>query len=212
MDADRFIKAIIYIAAAACAAVLFINHEPLKPALLTPLSTVVTVVVWIALLFDLWLWKVPVLHGWFVKRPVIDGTWKVEFRSDYINPSTGAPTPPLEGYMAIKQTHSTLTMRLLTAESSSQLVGNEIVCTTDGSYCVSGVYRNEPRLEVRHRSPIHYGGIQLKVIEHPEQQLIGHYWTDRKTAGEIELTQRQKNRFQTFQAAKKHYDELPSGG
>jgi len=209
MGDDRFIKAIIYIAAAAWTAVLFINHEPLKPALLTPLSTVVTVVVWIALFFDLWLWKLPVLHGWFVKRPVIDGTWKVAFRSDYINPETGAATPPLEGYMVIKQTHSKLTMRLLTAESTSELVGNEIVCATDGSYCVSGVYSNEPRLEVRHRSPIHYGGIRLKVIEQPAQQLIGHYWTDRKTAGEIELTQRRSKRFQTFQAAKDYYDKQP---
>jgi SMODS-associating 2TM, beta-strand rich effector domain len=208
MGADRFTKAIIYIAAAAWTIVLFINHEPLKPALLNPLSIVVTVVVWLVILFDLWLWKLRLLHPWFVKRPVIDGTWKVEFRSDYTDPATGAPTPPLEGYMVIKQTHSTLTMRLLTAESSSQLVGNEIVCATDGSYCVSGVYRNEPRLSVQDRSRSHYGGIQLKVVEEPEQELIGHYWTDRKTAGEIELTQRQKERFQTFQAAKKHYDKL----
>jgi len=119
------------------------------------LTVVTTIVLYAVMAFDLWLWRLPILHGWFVKRPVIDGTWHVEFRSDYVNPTTGMPTPPLEGYMVIKQAHSSLSMRLLAAESGSELVGNEIVCTTDGAYCVSGVYRNEPRLEVRHRSPMH---------------------------------------------------------
>ncbi len=57
MGDDRFIRAIVYVAAAAWTVVLFINHEPLKPELLRPLSIVATVVVWIALLLDLWLWK-----------------------------------------------------------------------------------------------------------------------------------------------------------
>ncbi len=210
MAPQRFVRAIIYLVVLAWTLALLANHEAIKSTWLAPLSVVTTVVLWVVMAFDLWLWKLPILHGWFVKRPVIDGTWKATFRSDYISPQTGAPTPPLEGYMVIRQTHSTLSMRLLTAESSSELVGNEIICATDGSYCVSGVYRNEPRLEVRHRSPIHYGGLWLKIIQEPEQQLTGHYWTDRKTAGEIELTQRQKQRFQTFHGAKRHYDHLPA--
>jgi hypothetical protein len=52
-------------------------------------------------------------------------------------------------------------------ESSSELVGTEIVRSADGLYCLSGVYRNEPRFEVRDRSPIHYGAVWLKIIEEP---------------------------------------------
>jgi hypothetical protein len=51
--------------------------------------------------FDLWLWKVPFLHGWFVKRRVIDGIWRVEIRSNWTNPTTGARIPPVEGYMIV---------------------------------------------------------------------------------------------------------------
>jgi hypothetical protein len=81
---------------------------------------VTTIVLYAVMAFDLWLWEHPSLHGWFVKRPVIDRTRQVEFRSDYVNPTTGAPTPPLEVYKVIKPTHSSLSMRLLTAESGSQ--------------------------------------------------------------------------------------------
>ena len=210
MVTQRYIKAIIYLAVLIWTVILLANHEAIKSTWLAPLSIVTTVVLYAVMAFDLWLWKLPFLHGWFVKRPVIDGTWKVVFRADYVNPTTQEPTPPIEGFMLVKQTHSSLSMRLFTAESSSELVGNDMVCATDGSYCVSGVYRNEPRHEVRHRSPIHYGGLWLKVIERPNQELIGHYWTDRKTAGEIELTKRQKQSFQTYQAAKLHFDQLPT--
>jgi len=101
-----------------------------------------------------------------------------------------------------------LSLRLLTAESSSQLMGAEIVRSADGIYCVCGVYRNEPRLQVRGRSPIHYGSLWLQVSEKPAQMLEGHYWTDRKTAGEMRLTDQQKAKFTDFQSAQAHYARL----
>src|SRR5207237_90039 len=82
-------------------------------------------------------------------------------------------------------------LRLLTEESSSELVGTEIVCSADGLYCVSGVYRNEPRFQVRDRSEIHYGAVWLRIIDEPVKKVMGHYWTDRETAGEVELDNRQ---------------------
>ncbi|MHB8483386.1 MAG: Cap15 family cyclic dinucleotide receptor domain-containing protein, partial [Nitrospiria bacterium] len=105
-----------------------------------------------------------------------------------------------------RQTFSTLSMRLLTAESCSQLVGTEIVCSEDGLYCVSGVYRNEPRLQVRDRSPIHYGAVWLRIIDEPIKKIIGHYWTDRESRGEMELSDLQKIKFQAFQSALAYYE------
>jgi hypothetical protein len=205
MTSERYIKAIIYVAVLAWTIVLLINHEAIHSAWLRPLSTVITVVMYTVLAFDLWLWKLPFLHGWFVKRPVIDGIWKVDIRSNWENPATGAAIPPVEGFMAVRQTFSTLSMRLITAESTSELVGTEIVCSADGLYCISGVYRNEPRFQVRDRSPIHYGAVWLKVIDTPPQKVTGHYWTDRESAGEIELTDRRSKKFQDFQSAQNYY-------
>jgi hypothetical protein len=172
------------------------------------LSTVIAVVLYAVIAFDLWLWKLPVLHDWFVKRPVIDGTWKVKLRSNWRDPTTESAIPPIDGYMVVRQTFSTLSMRLLTAESQSELVGTEIVCSADRQYCVSGVYRNEPRFQVRERSEIHYGAVWLRIVTKSTKQLIGHYWTDRGTAGEMELSNRQRKRFQTFEAAQTYYKRL----
>jgi hypothetical protein len=208
MASEQYIKAIIYVAVLAWTVILYVNHEAIKSAWLQPLSTVITVVLWAVLAFDLWLWKLPFLHGWFVKRPVIDGTWKVEIRSNWTDPATGIRIPPVDGYMVIRQTFSTLSLRLLTKESSSELVGTEIACSADGLYCVSGVYRSEPRFEVRDRSPIHYGAVWLKIIEEKEKKVIGHYWTDRESAGEMELSNRQREKFQTFQSAQTYYGRL----
>jgi hypothetical protein len=145
MKSERYIKAIIYCAALAWTVILYFNHEAVKSVWLWPLSTAITVVLYAVMAFDLWLWKIPLLHGWFVKQPMIDGTWKAGIRSNWKNPATGTGIPPVEGYMIVRQTFSSLSLRLLTAESISELVGAEIVCSSDGLYCVSGVYRNEPR-------------------------------------------------------------------
>jgi hypothetical protein len=199
--AETYVKTIIYLTAFAWTVILWFNHETIKATWLGPLSTATTIVLLIVLTFDLWLWKLPLLHSWFVKRPVIDGTWKVEIRSTWIDPATREAIPPIEGYMVIRQTFSTLSLRLLTQESSSELVGTEIVCSADGLYCISGVYRNEPRFLVRERSPIHYGAVWLKIVEEPSKEIIGHYWTDRETGGEMTLTHRRKKKFQTFATA-----------
>jgi hypothetical protein len=67
--------------------------------------------------------------------------------------------------MVVRETFSSLSMRLLTEESSSELVGTEIVCSAVGLYCGSGVYCNEPRFQARGRSEIHYGAVWLKIID-----------------------------------------------
>ena len=90
MTTERYIKATIYVAVLAWTIVLFANHEAVKSAWLQPLSTVTTIVLYAVMAFDLWLWKIPFLHNWFVKRSVIDGTWRIEIRSNWKNPATGA--------------------------------------------------------------------------------------------------------------------------
>jgi hypothetical protein len=207
-----YVKAIIYTAVAVWSVVLLVSGQQLSSDLLRPLSTVTSVVVLLTLAFELWLWKLPFLHGWFVKRPVIEGTWRAELRSNYKDPATGTTIPPVEGYMVIRQTLLNLSLRLLTQESSSRLVGTEIVCSVDGLYCVSGVYRNEPRFQDRSHSPIHYGAVWLQVIDAPVQMLEGHYWTDRSTAGELRLTNRQSRKFQDFKSAQTRLCQAVSKG
>lgn len=206
----NYVKAIVYTAVAVWAIVLLVTGQQLTSDLLRPLSTVTSVVVLLSIAFELWLWKLPFLHGWLVKRPVIEGTWRAELRSNWKDPASGAVIPPVEGYVVIRQSLLNLSLRLLTKESSSHLVGTEIVCSVDGLYCVSGVYRNEPRFQDRSHSQIHYGAVWLQVVDTPMQMLEGHYWTDRNTAGEMKLTDRRKPKFQDFKSAQTYYAQLPA--
>ena len=75
---------------------------------------------------------------------------------------------------------------------------------------MSGVYRNEPRYQDRGHSQIHFGAVWLQVIDTPAQKLEGHYWTDRNTAGEMLVTDRQKLKFQDFRSAQAYYAQRPA--
>lgn len=206
-----YLKAIIYSTVAIWAIVLLATGQHLSMGWLRPLSTVTSAVLLLGMAFELWLWKLPLLHGWFVKRPVIEGTWRAQLRSNWKDAS-GAAIPPIEGYVVIRQTLLNLSMRLMTKESASHLVGTEIVCALDGLYCVSGVYRNEPRYQDRTHSQIHFGALWLRVIDTPTQMLEGHYWTDRNTAGEMQLTEKRREKFQDFESARAFYAQLPPTG
>jgi len=203
-----YVKTIIYTAVAVWAIALLVTGQKLSSDLLRPLSTVTSIVVLLSIAFELWLWKLPFLHGWLVKRPVLTGTWRAELRSNWKD-AGWASIPTIEGFVVIRQTFLNLSLRLLTKESSSHLVGTEIVCSVDGQYCVSGVYRNEPRYQDRSHSQMHFGAVWLQVIDTAAQKLQGHYWTDRNTAGEMLLTDRRKPKFQDFNSAQSYYAELP---
>jgi len=151
--------------------------------------------------FDLWLWRLPWLRGWLVRRPLLDGTWRSEIRSNYKDPTTGNQIAPLAGFIVIRQTFSRLNLCLITEESRSELLGAEVVRAADGTYRVFGVYRNEPRFSVRRRSEIHYGGLALQVAGVPPQTVDGHYWTDRDTAGELTLRDRKRQHADDFISA-----------
>jgi hypothetical protein len=208
MDAQRRIQALIYLVVLVLTGLLYFHHDDLKGQTLRYASTVASIMLVVVFLFDMWLWRLPFLRGWFVKRPSIAGTWRVSLQSNWIDPTTNAPIGPIEGYMVVRQSFSTLSMRQLTAESSSELLGTEVVCSSDGLYCISGVYRNEPNFDVRHRSAIHYGALWLR-IEDPGNAISGHYWTDRNSAGTLKLTDRRPGAQKSFAAARAHVSGPP---
>ena len=58
--------------------------------------------------------------------------------------------------------------------------------------------------------PIHFGAVWLKIADEPAgKRMLGHFWTDRGTAGTLDLSRQQSPKFQTFQSAQAHYAGLP---
>jgi len=192
---------IILIAALVWGGLLVTQGVAVSASWFKPLTAVIGAMMAILAAFNLWLWRLPIFRGWLVKRPVIAGTWKAHVRPTWIDPSTDAAKDPFIAYMVVRQTYASLSMRLLTAESSSVALAADFDISADGLFTVSGVYRNEPRMAVRDQSAMHHGALLLQVVGTPPSTLRGHYWTDRRSTGDLELTDRRDRVFDDFASA-----------
>lgn len=170
-----------------------------------PFSLVVGVIFFVVTCFNKMCWAWPIFRGWYVKRPDLRGTWKVELQSGWINPETKESIPPIKGYAVIRQTLTSLSLRLFTKESKSVLVAHSIEIQEDDElFKLVGVYRNEPSIELQGvRSEIHYGAFSLDVHGCPVAELEGHYWTDRSTKGKMKLFGRVKDLCANYEQAQK---------
>jgi SMODS-associating 2TM, beta-strand rich effector domain len=180
---------------------LLLQGAPVGLDWLKPYSTVVGILPLVLLVFDKWLWRLRILHGWFVKKPNLQGTWKAQLRSTWNEGASEARE--IEGYMIIRQTYSSIAMRLVTSESSSELIACNISRSDDGLYEVVGVYHNVPKLLERRHSPVHFGGLILRVLGDLADALEGQYWTDRSTLGEIRLSERSSVLYYGYESAKR---------
>lgn len=187
-------------------AVLQIQGTPVSINHLAPFGTVVGVLAVIALILEHVLWRQPWLHGWFVKRPDLRGTWHVTLQSDWINPDTKQSLPPIICYMGVEQTLSKLQMHLMTPESESWFVAHGVrPSPSENGYQVVGVYTNKPQVHLRgKRSEIHLGAIIIdthgKSKSHPDA-LTAEYWTDRKTTGRMTFARRNARVFTRYDDA-----------
>ncbi len=172
---------------------------------LAPFSSVVGVLVTLALLLEHLAWPLPVLHGWFVKRPDLRGTWHVSLQSDWFDPDTNSRIPPITCYMGVKQTLSTLQMHLMTPESDSWFIADQILPSPSAEgYQVVGVYTNNPNIHLRGvRSEMHRGALVFDSHGPPNRpdSLTGEYWTDRKTSGSMVLGARRQKLYTLFSDA-----------
>jgi hypothetical protein len=201
MRNERQLTVLVWWVALAWAGTLLASGTVPTLGFFKPISTVAGLVVLSLAAFDRWVWHWAVLRQWLVKRPDLRGTWLAELRSNWQNPETGGAVAPIDAYLVISQTYSTLGMRLLTAQSESRLRGAEILCNDDDTFDVVAVYHNEPKLEFRPQSPIHQGALKLSVRGIPPSILDGHYWTDRATQGSITASRRKPIKFSSFEEA-----------
>lgn len=80
-------------------------------------------------------------------------------------------------------------------------LSEQISFAPDGSARIYALYRNEPAIDVRQQSPIHYGAMLLDVVGQPPRELVGQYWTDRETLGSIRLWGRQEETYDSYSSA-----------
>lgn len=152
---------------------------------LTSTSYVVSLLSLVLVLWDRYLWRWKIFRSWLSARPDLQGTWKGELRSDWPDPETGNRSGPIEVYLVIRQTYTSIDARLYSLESESISLSASVSSDAPKVFTVFIVYRNEPRTLLLRRSPIHYGGMRLSARGAIVNRLDGQYWTERRTTGEI---------------------------
>ncbi|HDL7647241.1 TPA: hypothetical protein PXO92_003914 [Yersinia enterocolitica] len=138
--------------------------------------------------FAKWGWKLKIFRGWLVPFPNLSGSWVGFIYSDWKNPQTGEKSPPIPVMLTVNQSffHISCMMRTSEMESSSYSEGFLI----DPERQIKDVaysYASKPRLSLNERSIPHDGTVVFKIIENPKLKLVGRYWTERLTKGEIVL-------------------------
>lgn len=197
------ITAFVVIAAIIWLIVLLCQGTPISWAYARPFSIVVSSLVGLGLLFEFVLWRQPLLHGWFVRRPDLRGTWRVELQSSYIRPESKERVPMIICYMGVNQTLSVLHMHLMTPESESWFIAAHVRPSPSGNgFQVIGVYTNEPNVHLRDKriSEMHQGAIIIETHGPGLRPttLTAKYWTDRSTMGTMDFTERIDEVFTRF--------------
>lgn len=193
------ISAILLIAAGVWGVALLLAGVPVTAAWFKPFSMVVGVLVLAMSAVERWLWRIRWLRPWLFNMPDLNGTWKVAIR-----PTSPESSPQnVSAYMVIRQSFSTISLRLLTPESHSETLSAHVVRRDDGTYGLAVVYLNTTRLQVRERSPLHSGALMLDVHGDPPDSLAGQYWTDRLSQGEIILSSRNSKLAHSFDEARR---------
>ncbi len=175
-----------------------------------PFTVVMSALGVLGYVFEHFLWRCQLLHGWFFTRPNLRGTWRVELRSSHMKQDSGEGAPLIVCYMGVEQTLSELKMHLMTSESESWCIASHTKPSPSGNgYQVVCVYSSKPNIHLRDEriSEIHNGAIILDTHGagvRPDT-LTAEYWTDRKTTGTMNFTSRVDRVFTRFEDANQHF-------
>jgi hypothetical protein len=149
---------------------------------------VVSIDLLIMAIFVKWGWKLKVFRGWLVPFPNLNGTWVGFIYSDWKNPNTGEKPPPIPVMLTVNQSFFHVSCMMRTGEMESSSYAEGFIIDPDRQIKnIAYSYCSKPRLSLSDRSPPHDGTAVFTIIEKPKLKLIGRYWTERLTKGEIKL-------------------------
>jgi len=163
---------------------------------------VATIDLLIVAAFIKWGWKFNIFRGWLVPFPNLNGSWTGFIYSDWKNPETGEKPPPIPVMLTVNQSFFHISCMMFTSEMESASYSEGFLIDPERQIKnVAYSYTSKPRLSLNERSIPHDGTAVFKIIEKPRQKLVGRYWTERLTKGEIVLQYHSKGLL----------EELPEG-
>lgn len=151
---------------------------------LLPLVAALVITAW-----DLFLWRVPGLDR-LTRRPRLQGLWRAE-----LHPTAESCIPeggnrgPILAYLVITQTYWSIAVRQYTGESKSDSRASFWQRSPDAAVeTLAFLYENNPEQRHQARSPRHLGSCTLDSTSRAPQELVGVYFTDRYTKGDMTMT------------------------
>ena len=123
-----------------------------------------------------WKWK---FINKFVDMPVLAKRYTGTFVSDW-----QSENKTYDASLEIKQTFLNVSIVFKSGESRSYSILSTIDTISDSKRIIYN-YQNEPRAELAERSTIHKGTAELWLEDSGE--LVGNYYTSRKTSGSMSL-------------------------
>ena len=122
--------------------------------------------------------------------PDLTGTWEGHLLSTWTDPQTGQTKPKIPTTIWVRQGIFTTTIKLRTGESTSYSTRCLLEADHDaGRFRFWYSYSNQPKAEFSYRSARHEGVAWLELdIDTNPNRLMGCYYTDRKTSGDIDVT------------------------
>lgn len=121
--------------------------------------------------------------------PDLTGTWEGHLVSTWIDPQTEQLKPPIPTTIWVRQGIFTTSIKLRTGESTSYSTRCLLEADKDaGRYRFWYSYSNQPKAEFSYRSAKHEGvaWLELDIDTNPDR-LVGTYYTDRRTIGDIDV-------------------------
>lgn len=121
--------------------------------------------------------------------PDLNGTWEGEIVTTWTGPGSGTSPSPIPTTVRIKQSLFSTSVHLRTGESHSYSTWCHLEADRKaGVYRVRYFYDNRPKAEVNSGSRRHEGAAWLELnIDEDRNRLVGQYFTDRRTTGDMSL-------------------------
>ena len=158
------------------------------------LPTVAAIVLFLFTLFARWGWRWKVFQDWLVPFPNLSGTWEGSIHTTWLDSKGGQKTGSIPVILAIKQSFLRISCVMRTAEMTSYSYTEGFMIQSDSQIKkLVYSYNSNPRIGLAHKSVAHDGTVTLDIIGNPVSKLTGHYWTTRKTTGEISVAFRGRN-------------------
>lgn len=189
MNAAKLSHAIAFAVTTLYTVAMYVTNASLPSNAAKLVSYIPSIVGWGLLAFDLWGWRLWPIHL-VVGRPRLDGAWL-----GTLTPSSASHIPmggnrgPIEIALVIEQTYWSIGVTLMSAESASQSTATSIRSDADspGRRILSYAYANTPAQKHQPRSRQHFGAVRLRIAGRLPTEMNGTYWTDRLTAGDMNL-------------------------